>query len=150
MRMKLKHYFLAGSLMFSLSACAEQQSEGFSEYERSINEGPVQTFLDGCKKELETYCKDVTPGEGRILACIYAHGDKLSGRCEYAMYESAAQLERIMEALSYVINECYEDLHKFCDDVTPGEGRLLSCLNKHEKEIGSACNQALVDVGLKK
>jgi hypothetical protein len=30
----------------------------------------VQTVLDGCKTELETYCKDVTPGDGRILACL--------------------------------------------------------------------------------
>jgi len=25
--------------------------------------GPVETALDGCKKEFETYCKDVTPGD---------------------------------------------------------------------------------------
>ena len=41
--------------------------------------------------ELETYCKDVTPGDGRILACLYAHGDKLSGQCEYALYDAAEQ-----------------------------------------------------------
>ncbi len=61
-------------------------------------EGLVQTVADGCKTELETYCKDVTPGDGRILACLYAHGDKLSGKCEYALYDAAAQLERAVAA----------------------------------------------------
>ena len=63
----------------------------------AAEKGPVETVLKGCKTELETYCKDVTPGEGRILACLYAHGDKLSGRCEFALYDAAAQLERAVE-----------------------------------------------------
>ena len=49
----------------------------------------VQTVADGCKAELESYCKDVTPGEGRILACLYSHQDKLSGKCEYALFDAA-------------------------------------------------------------
>jgi hypothetical protein len=42
----------------------------------------VESVVNGCKAELDTYCKDVTPGEGRILACLYARNDKLSGKCE--------------------------------------------------------------------
>jgi hypothetical protein len=30
----------------------------------------IKSVKDGCKTELETYCKDVTPGEGRVLACL--------------------------------------------------------------------------------
>ena len=45
----------------------------------------VQTVVNGCKKELTTYCKDVKPGEGRGLACLYAYSDKLSGQCEYPL-----------------------------------------------------------------
>jgi hypothetical protein len=49
---------------------------------------------EGCQAEIETYCKDVTPGEIRILACLYAHEDKLPERCLYALYEASGQLER--------------------------------------------------------
>ena len=38
--------------------------------------------LEGCSSELTQHCAEVTPGEGRLLACLYAHGDKLSGQCE--------------------------------------------------------------------
>ena len=110
---------------------------------------PVSTVTDGCKEEINTYCKSVTPGEGRILACLYAHSEKLSNRCEYALYDAAAQLERFVAALTYVANECDNDLEKFCSAVTPGEGRLLKCLEKNEKQISGRCKQALKDVGAK-
>jgi len=32
----------------------------------------VDQVKEGCKAELESYCKQVTPGEGRLLACLYA------------------------------------------------------------------------------
>lgn len=111
--------------------------------------GPVETVAKGCEEELQTYCKDVTPGEGRVLACLYAHGDKLSGRCEYALYDAAAQLERAVASLTYVANECEDDLDKYCADVPAGEGRLLDCLNKNKAKIDKRCTQALKDVGLK-
>jgi hypothetical protein len=57
---------------------------------------------DGCGGELARHCADVTPGEGRLLACLYAHGDMLSGRCELALYDSAARLERAIGAITYV------------------------------------------------
>ncbi|MBU1233678.1 MAG: cysteine rich repeat-containing protein [Proteobacteria bacterium] len=106
----------------------------------------VQNVVDGCKTELDTYCKDVTPGEGRVLACLYAHNDKLSGRCEYALYDAAAQLERAVAALSYVVNECRDDLVKLCGDVPAGEGRLVECLAKNEKMVSERCKQAIKDV----
>lgn len=109
----------------------------------------IETVTNGCKAELEKYCSNVTPGEGRILACLYAHNDKLSGRCEYALYDAAVQLERAVAALSYVANECGADLRKHCADVQAGEGRLLDCLQKKDMEVTNRCKQARKDVGLK-
>lgn len=112
-------------------------------------ENIVETVAKGCEKELTSYCKDVTPGEGRILACLYAHSDKLSGQCEYALYDAAAQLERFVAALSYLANECDDDLDKFCTGVAAGEGRLLKCLDDNSAKISARCTQALKDVGTK-
>ncbi len=109
----------------------------------------VQTVVSGCKVELEKYCSQVTPGQGRILGCLYAYQDKLSGKCEYALYDAAVQLERAVAALSYVVNECGDDLDKHCSSVPAGEGRLLNCLEKNDKQVSGRCKQALKDVGLK-
>ena len=109
----------------------------------------VQTVAKGCKAELESYCKDVTPGEGRILACLYSYQDRLSGKCEYALFDAAVQLERAVAALAYVVNECADDLDMHCSSVAVGEGRLLKCLEKNDKKVSARCKDALAEVGLK-
>ncbi|BBO78545.1 hypothetical protein DSCW_59620 [Desulfosarcina widdelii] len=106
----------------------------------------VQSVLDGCDRELKTYCKDVTPGEGRLLACLYAHGDKLSGQCEYALYDAAVQLERAVAALSYLVNECRDDLDALCSGVPAGQGRLLKCLEENDAKVSGRCKQAVKEV----
>ena len=112
-------------------------------------ENIVESVAKGCEKELNSYCKNVTVGEGRVLACLYAYSDKLSGQCEYALYDAAVQLQRFIAALTYVANECNEDLQKYCSSVAIGEGRLLACLDKNANKIQKRCSQALDDVGVK-
>jgi len=115
----------------------------------AAEKGIVETVATGCQKELETFCKDVTPGEGRVLACLYAFGDKLSSKCEYALYDAAAQLERFVAGITYLANECLDDVEKFCPNVPMGEDRILTCLDRNEAKVSSRCKQALKDLGLK-
>ena len=125
---------LAALFAFSLSA--------------SALEDIVDNVAKGCETELTSFCKDVTPGEGRILACLFAHSDKISGRCEYAVYDAAAQLERAVSALTYVANECDDDIEKVCAKVEAGEGRILTCLKKNEAKVTKRCKQAMKDIDL--
>jgi hypothetical protein len=111
--------------------------------------GPVEIVADGCSKEIATYCKGVTPGEGRVLACLFAYEDKLSNRCEYALYDAAAQLERAIASLTYLANECKDDLKAYCSDIKPGEGRLINCIDKNMEKVSSRCKQAIKDVSKK-
>jgi len=66
------------------------------------------------------------------------------------LYDASVQLDRVVNALSYVANECRGDLQTCCSAVKPGEGRLLECLDKNKTKASSRCTQALKDVGLKK
>jgi len=116
----------------------------------SAQQSLVDSVVKGCDKELKTFCKDVTPGEGRVLACLYAHEDKLSGQCEYALYDAAVQLERVVNAVAYAANECREELTKYCSDIKPGQGRLLQCIEKNDAKVSKRCKQALKDTGMKK
>lgn len=112
----------------------------------SAQDGPVELVQKGCKAEIESRCKEVTPGEGRILACLYAYGDKLSSGCEYALYEASAQLEHFIQTVNYLANECEEDLKTFCSIVKPGEGRLLDCLEKNKANVSASCKQAFQNI----
>lgn len=127
----------------ALPACASKTPT------EDVGEVLANKISTGCESELESFCKNITPGEGRVLACLYANGDKLSGTCEYALYDAAAQLDRLISAVSYVASECIEDIDEHCAQVEAGEGRLVECLNKNESKIDSRCSQALIDVGFK-
>ena len=115
--------------------------------------GPITTMTTGCQTELDTYCKNVTLGEARLLACLYAHNDKLSGDCEDGLYDALAQLEQTVAALSYVANECKDDLTNYCSGIVMNAGRLIKCLEKNDDKVSDRCKkareEAREDVGIK-
>lgn len=129
-------------VMFSVTISCAAQSPAMSEVE-----GAIDSFAKGCEQELTTYCKDVTPGEGRILACLYAFGDKVSTRCEHALYDSMGQLNRTLTNLSFATDECEDDMIALCSDTILGEGRVLDCLKQNKSKVSSRCLNALQDVG---
>jgi len=112
--------------------------------------GPVEKFVTkqfdqletGCKAELETYCKAVTPGAGRQAACIYAHSDKLSSSCERALYNSAQEFEVAGVMMNAFVAACQADVEKLCSKVAIGEGRILKCLEENKEKVSAPCTAA--------
>ncbi len=113
-------------------------------------ENPIDAVKKACNTELTTFCKGVKPGDGRVLACLYAFEDQVSDKCTYAVYNAAAELEQAVNALKFAATQCKDDLLKYCGDVQVGEGRGLACLEKNEKTVSQACKDALKQTGLKK
>lgn len=103
-----------------------------------------------CNKELTTFCKGVQPGEGRVLACLYAFENKVSDQCAYAVYDAAVALEKAIADLKYAANQCSADLQKYCANVKPGQGRGLACLSKNDKGVSQQCKDALKQTGMRK
>jgi len=108
----------------------------------------VDDMLTACATEIETYCSQVTPGEGRLLACAYAHEDKLSGGCTWAIYKGVAELEAFVDAVVEVATACEGDLMEFCAEVELGEGQVATCLLEHKAEVTDDCRAAIDDAGL--
>ena len=108
----------------------------------------IEGLKKACHTELTTFCKGVQPGEGRILACLYAFQDRVSGKCEYAIQDAAAQLDRAATALKYAAAECKDDLLKYCGDVKVGKGRVKACLDKNQKSLSDKCKEALKQTGI--
>lgn len=105
----------------------------------------VESARAGCQKELDTFCKAVTPGEGRVLQCLSSHNDKLSERCNYALADAAMQVQRVTLAIKHVAIECKGDLEKHCSDVPLGDGRIAECLKKNQATLVADCSQAMKD-----
>jgi phytoene/squalene synthetase len=110
---------------------------------------PARRVADECKADIETYCTDVKPGRGRVISCLRAHSEKLAKSCAAAVQDVAEQAEAMKAAISFVQTECREDLDRYCKTVTPGEGRLLKCLDENAAGVSERCKAALKEVGLK-
>jgi hypothetical protein len=105
----------------------------------------LEHLVTACESDLENYCSQVTPGNGRLLHCMAAHEDKISGQCEYAFYQAATLLEQISVAINYLAQECKTDIQTHCSDVEMGEGKILACLTEHDAEVGESCKKAVAD-----
>jgi len=51
---------------------------------------PSKAMRQACAADVKTFCGDVTPGQGRLMACMKAHADKLSAGCQAAATEARA------------------------------------------------------------
>jgi len=96
-----------------------------------------------CAADQAKFCSQVTPGKpARMLACAYAHEDKLSGQCSDALYQAAAALEEAATAFNYLADSCEDDVQKHCADVKMGEGRILNCLYDNTDKLSETCKTA--------
>ena len=57
-------------------------------------QGHAQAFLETCEEDIALYCADVEPGDGRTMACLYAHSATLGDAC----FEATDPIARAMEA----------------------------------------------------
>ncbi len=110
----------------------------------------VENVIKACQNEINSYCDQVTPGNGRMLACFYAHENKLTVQCVNALYDGMATLQRAVETISYVASQCRQDIDSLCGATVPGEGRIAECLLDKKAELSSPCLSAIDEVDLKK
>ena len=107
-----------------------------------------------CEAEIEKFCKDVKPGEGRIVECLKAHAAELSAGCKTKDKGLKAALaakgkgeagKAAAGAAPAVPDNCKTDLERFCKDVKPGEGRIIKCLKEHEAELSMVCKAGVTE-----
>jgi Golgi apparatus protein 1 len=53
--------------------------------------------------------------------------------------------DRIAAGIEKVQTACRAEMANFCRSVTPGEGRLMLCMQAHEDKIGNQCGMALFE-----
>jgi hypothetical protein len=89
-----------------------------------------------CKDDVAKLCKDVQPGEGRVLQCLKEHQADVSPACKNRL----KQVKQQMKALS---DACDADVEKFCWDTPVGKGGIANCLKKHSAELSAECKSAV-------
>ena len=91
---------------------------------------------DPCAGDVAKFCKDVTPGGGRIAKCLKANANDLSPACRAGIEERRNSHRDLRKA-------CAGDARKFCKDATPGGGGVVRCLEANEQDLSPACREEL-------
>ncbi len=50
-----------------------------------------------------------------------------------------AVVDKLTALAAKVESSCADDIKKYCSTVTPGEGRIIYCMQAHEDKIGPKC-----------
>lgn len=101
--------------------------------------GPKQSreeIAEKCKGDVQKFCKDIKPGQGKLYRCLHEHEAKLSAGCK-AWYADSHQ--KLKNWSQNVATACSGDLDTHCKDVKPGGGRLVKCLHDHEEDLSGSC-----------
>ena len=122
------------AVLLALLTSVSAQAENLADY-----------VFDACEAEIAKYCSQVTPGDNRMLACFYAHEDKLSGKCVGALYDAAETLAAAIDVLHEVAQACGDDIDRFCSNVEMGEGRIANCLLAQRDKLSSGCGELADD-----
>ena len=104
-----------------------------------------QSLALNCGSDIKQFCSSITPGGGRVVACLFANNDKISGQCTFAMYEASDRLAATMAALGHLAKNtsCRSDLKQYCRGIPAGRGRLYNCLRSNRATLTDGCRAAL-------
>jgi len=132
----------AAAIFVALDVVASAQTDVARQIEARLS-AAVEKIQTACGEDLKKFCSTVTPGEGRLLLCIQAHEDKISTKCDYALFDAARKLDRGLDRLEEVADACWNDIEKLCSNVPEGGGRIAQCLVSRKTSLTSACQAGL-------
>jgi len=103
----------------------------------------IKVFMEGCRADLDAYCAQVIPGQQRLVACLYAHGDKVSERCRGNLKDAMLLVRAEIAQANFIGALCGADILDHCGDVEPGDGRMTACLDEKRASLSQTCREAL-------
>ena len=138
MRKILSHLGLA-ALAVCLAKPASAETIGYAD--------AIDMLMAACGNDVQTHCKDVRIGSGRIEACLQQSG--ISPQCTSTAAQVAALLDARAAAQAAVPKLCEYDVKKLCPNFRPGNARVLNCLIRRDnvRKVSRKCNDAITNAG---
>lgn len=139
MRSRFSMFITASALLAWATSAGAQPAQSI---EARLDAG-AKKLIAACGDDVKKFCGQVTDGEGRIMLCMMAHEDKVSSKCDVALYEASRNLERALNRIADAADACWPDIEKNCSNIAPGGGQIAQCLRAKNASLAPAC-QAVV------
>jgi hypothetical protein len=92
-----------------------------------------------CTETVTKYCKDVTPGGGRIMKCLNEHRDDQSMACRDWLEDQNKSLKELNTA-------CPRDIASLCNFSNPDSMLIYRCLEDNYVSLKSDCRDKLREI----
>eukprot|EP00899_Mesostigma_viride_P022799 jgi/Mesvir1/3703/Mv14989-RA.1 len=96
-----------------------------------------------CADDVEQFCADVPPGEGRVHKCLLEHRAELSDACRMEEDKLQALEFSDVRLQPQLHRACGAEIDEFCKNVEPGHSRVFACLLEHvsNADFSAECAQ---------
>ncbi len=108
----------------------------------------ISIEIPGCDADSAILCPGLSHSSKKTMMCLMAYEENLSLGCKLGIVEAALIFELGMLDINHSISACEADADKYCLDVEPGAGRIVSCLRENESKITEGCTSALKETGM--
>ncbi|GAX78146.1 hypothetical protein CEUSTIGMA_g5588.t1 [Chlamydomonas eustigma] len=100
-----------------------------------------------CREDVEKFCKDTEPGEGRVHACLRINRKQISEGCRKEELLLEEQEAENVELKVGVMKICRDERQLYCKGVAPGQARMFRCLaeNMGDHDFGETCREEIMD-----
>lgn len=97
---------------------------------------PGLAYMSVCREQVNQYCGDVEPGNGRLTDCVQRNQARFSAICRAEVHAMIEQRPRVRES-------CRQSALKLCPGVEPGKGRLYACLKLNKEWLDQPCSSQM-------
>mmetsp|Transcript_96994 Transcript_96994/g.277531 ORF Transcript_96994/g.277531 Transcript_96994/m.277531 type:complete len:1109 (-) Transcript_96994:154-3480(-) len=95
-----------------------------------------------CKEDIQTSCKKIRPGEGRLHNCLKSKynskdpAETLTDTCKAAVFQSKIEKSEDIRLDVAAKSKCESEIEKFCSNTKFGEARIQKCLYDSRRKDG--------------
>src|SRR5262245_19471920 len=101
----------------------------------------VESIRGACAADIDKFCGNVSPGEGRVLLCMQAHDDQLAFRCQFALYRASRHLGRALNRVERIADACWSDIEAHCANAQ--STGVAKCVLDQGRSLSRACEKAV-------
>lgn len=96
----------------------------------------IESVEDACGDDIERYCGDVTPGEGRVALCMQAYTNRLSRRCRFTLLRHARNIRNTVENIA---DECWNGIKAQCGNAQ----NMGECAVQKSASLSPTCQKVV-------